>query len=55
VFWFTPPAKMSFGPWPRSRAAIGEPTKAARKRKMMKSPPPIATLSRRKRRQTCSQ
>ena len=36
-------------------SAIGAPTKATRIRKMMKTPLAIATLSRLKRRQTCSQ
>ena len=47
--------KMSSGVWPSCRAAIVAPGNAARTRKMMKMPAPIATLSRLNRRQTCSQ
>ena len=38
VFGRAPPANWSFGPWPRKCVAIGAPTKATRKRKMMKMP-----------------
>ena len=49
------PVKMSSGPWPMKCLAIGAPTKATRISRMMKIPLAIATLSRRKRRQTSSQ
>ena len=49
------PVKISSGPWPMKCLAIGAPTNATRIRKMMKIPLAIATLSRRKRRQTSSQ
>jgi hypothetical protein len=54
-FLSTPPAKMSSGPCPSSRAAMGAATNATTNRKTMKSPPAIATRSRLNRSQTCSQ
>ena len=47
--------KMSLGPWPSHFSASGAPAKATTNRRTMNTPLAIATLSRRNRRQTCSQ